>query len=231
MNSSLIKIGKSEISGQKKETVNARELHQFLESKQEFANWIKNRIEKYGFLENEDYTVDKFINGQKDGKFKPIEYYITLDMAKELSMIENNTKGREIRKYFIDCEKKLKQSTKNSEIDELKNIITDLKSIVAYRSDPFENIIKIKMPDDSMQGTINKDDIVLCAPRKSIHSDGIYYFTINNVQYIRRLQILCRGYAIISDNKIYLTEIVDTDAINIIGYYVGRIYGGYLRNY
>ena len=43
------------------ETVNARELHSFLESKQEFAHWIKNRIAKYGFIEGEDFTIDKNI--------------------------------------------------------------------------------------------------------------------------------------------------------------------------
>lgn len=54
----LIKI--KEENGRR--AVSARELHRFLESKQEFANWIRNRIEKYGFVENQDYEVfDKFI--------------------------------------------------------------------------------------------------------------------------------------------------------------------------
>ena len=38
-----------------------------------------------------------------------IEYHITLDMAKELSMVERNEKGKQARKYFIECEKKLTQ--------------------------------------------------------------------------------------------------------------------------
>lgn len=40
------------------QAVSARELYQFLESKQKFADWIKNRIEKYGFEENKDYTIN-----------------------------------------------------------------------------------------------------------------------------------------------------------------------------
>ena len=49
----LIKV--TEQNGE--QLVSARELHEFLESKQEFTNWFKNRIEKYGFLENEDFMT------------------------------------------------------------------------------------------------------------------------------------------------------------------------------
>lgn len=60
----LIKI--KEENGRR--AVSARELHRFLESKQEFANWIRNRIEKYGFVENQDYEVfDKFIKNPNGG--------------------------------------------------------------------------------------------------------------------------------------------------------------------
>ena len=71
----------------KEKLVNARELHEKLESKQEFANWIKNRIRKYGFVENTDFLKhDNFI---KVGNLKrpQIDYYLTIDMAKELSMV------------------------------------------------------------------------------------------------------------------------------------------------
>ncbi len=86
--------------------VDARELHAFLESKQEFANWIKNRIEKYGFTEDQDYvSFDKIIKRETGASIK-IEYGLTLEMAKELSMVENNEKGSKARKYFIEVEKK-----------------------------------------------------------------------------------------------------------------------------
>jgi len=107
------------------ETVNARELHEFLESKQEFSNWIKNRITKYGFIEEIDFTVDKFINGKATQK----DYHITLDMAKELSMVENNDKGKEARKYFISIEKKSKNTT--DRIDRLENMVEKLCIAVA----------------------------------------------------------------------------------------------------
>ena len=95
----LIKV--TEENGNK--LVSARELHEFLESKQDFTTWIKGRIDKYGFIENEDFTLHKFMVGKSVAH----NYILKMDMAKELSMVENNDKGRQARKYFIECEKKL----------------------------------------------------------------------------------------------------------------------------
>ncbi|GAA0115232.1 ORF6C domain-containing protein [Clostridium senegalense] len=86
--------------------VNARELHEFLGNKRQFTDWIKQRIEQYGFEENQDYSISQFC---EKGRPKT-EYAITLNMAKELSMVENNEKGKEARRYFIECENKYKNS-------------------------------------------------------------------------------------------------------------------------
>ena len=118
-------IIKIETTAKGNKAVSARELHKFLESKQRFADWIKNRIEKYEFLENQDYyklyfdvegnllniSLHKKVatENQEVIKAHKIDYVLTLDMAKELSMIENNEKGKLARKYFIECEKKLNQ--------------------------------------------------------------------------------------------------------------------------
>ncbi|MBT0535842.1 phage antirepressor KilAC domain-containing protein [Riemerella anatipestifer] len=96
----LIKI--TEQNGQ--QAVSARELHSFLESKQDFSTWIKNRIEKYGFIEEQDFTLHKFV---ERGTWKH-EYVLSIDTAKELAMVEGNDKGKQARRYFIECEKKLK---------------------------------------------------------------------------------------------------------------------------
>lgn len=100
----LIKIGSANIGNEVKETVNARDLHSFLESKQEFATWIKNRIEQYGFIENTDYVVDKIIT--QYNQIDRIDYYLTIDTAKEISMVERNDKGKQARLYFIECERR-----------------------------------------------------------------------------------------------------------------------------
>ena len=85
-------------------SVNARELHEFILSKSDYSTWIKNRIKKYGFIENQDYIIIKTKKAGNNATLK--EYYITLDMAKELSMVENNEKGREARRWFIEIAKK-----------------------------------------------------------------------------------------------------------------------------
>lgn len=87
------------------ETVDARELHNFLEVKRDFPTWINERINKYGFIKDLDFST---IMGKSSGGRMPLEFYISIDMAKELSMVENNQKGREARQYFILMEKKAK---------------------------------------------------------------------------------------------------------------------------
>ncbi len=109
----LISLTQSAINGELQQTVNARELHAFLESKQDFSTWIKKRIEQYDFVENQDYILlHKKMEQEENshGGNNKAEYYISLDMAKELSMVERNEKGREARKYFIECERKLRET-------------------------------------------------------------------------------------------------------------------------
>ena len=113
----LIKLQPQTINGNAVETVNARELHSFMESKQDFSTWIKNRIEKYDFVENQDYvSLHKKMEREIGGTVR-IEYFVSVGMAKELAMVENNDKGSQARKYFIECEKKLMQPKPMTQIE------------------------------------------------------------------------------------------------------------------
>ena len=98
----LIKLTKNE---QGIETVNARELHAFLEVKTRFNDWIANRISEFGFTENKDFVslTENLVSGGKQNVF-----HISIDMAKELSMLERNDKGKQARLYFIECERMAK---------------------------------------------------------------------------------------------------------------------------
>jgi phage anti-repressor protein len=88
--------------------VNARDLHTFLESKQEFSPWIKHRLGKYGFMPNEDYLIT-LSNRAGDTTGKPrTDYLLFLNTAREIAMLESNEKGKMIRKYFIECERRLR---------------------------------------------------------------------------------------------------------------------------
>lgn len=93
------------------QAVNARELHTFLKSRQDFSTWVKNRIADYDFVENKDFVTAPQKYGTVNGGYATRnEYFITIDMAKELSMVERNEQGKQARKYFIECEKRLKGS-------------------------------------------------------------------------------------------------------------------------
>lgn len=88
-----------------KRVVNARDLHKFLEVGKDYSTWIKERICKYDFIENQDFIVFPEIGENLQGGRPRIGYAISIDMAKELSMVENNERGRMARRYFIECEK------------------------------------------------------------------------------------------------------------------------------
>lgn len=136
----LIKVNKEN------NTVSARELHEFLEVGQDFTNWIKRMI-NYGFELNQDFTVAKI----SEGKVTKHEYIISLDMAKEISMLQRSEKGKQARRYFISCEKKLKEVARkplttleqldmhylvlkeqNKEINEVKSDVINVKADVTY---------------------------------------------------------------------------------------------------
>lgn len=73
--------------------VSARELHQFLRIGRDFTNWFKDRIEKYGLEEGLDFTPI-LAKTSKQGGRPQTDYALTVETAKELSMVENNDKGK-----------------------------------------------------------------------------------------------------------------------------------------
>lgn len=89
------------------QVVDARDIWEFVESKSKFSDWIKYRISQYGFKENIDYCIFSE-SSEKRGR-PAVQYIVTLDMAKELGMVEANEKGRMIRRYFIEAEKRYRE--------------------------------------------------------------------------------------------------------------------------
>lgn len=133
-----IQIYNDKTIGAEINSANAREIFQFLNSEQEYANWIKNRISHYNFIENQDYIIELVYTKGRPRK----EYYVTLDMAKELCMVENNEKGRQARRYFIECEKRLK----NLEAEQMQKLAfhqsLGYKSQLKQQKEKYENKIK-----------------------------------------------------------------------------------------
>lgn len=86
-------------------TVSARELHEFLEVKTKYKDWFPRMCE-YGFYENQDYRAIAQKRATAQGNMTTYkDHEITLDMAKEISMIQRNEKGKQARQYFIEVEK------------------------------------------------------------------------------------------------------------------------------
>jgi len=103
-------IGKDLING-----CEGRRFHEFLEVRTDYTHWFDRRIKEYGFIENQDFLS---LLTESTGGRPEINHFISIDMAKELSMVEKTAKGKEARLYFISCEKALSKLTKQlSELD------------------------------------------------------------------------------------------------------------------
>lgn len=119
---SLIPVLSGSLGGQPQQLADARRLHEFLGGRRDFSNWIRARIDAYGFELEVDYLVIR--TGEKirafdspvlanqtgrGGDRRSADYFLSLDMAKELAMVERTERGRQARRYFIDCEQQLRQ--------------------------------------------------------------------------------------------------------------------------
>ena len=121
------------LGGEKVNSISARDLYETLGVGRDYTTWIKGRIDKYGFEKNVDYMIlwDVANSGGVNfltkeellKKFKSVQqavrsgwesdYIVTIDMAKELAMVENNEKGRKVRKGFIKSDTKLSEIMSN----------------------------------------------------------------------------------------------------------------------
>lgn len=124
----------------KEKLINARELHKKLNNKRQFADWIKQRINKYGYIENEEYIrFHKIVKTDEKGYENRtlIDYYLTIDMAKELCMVENNETGRKIRKYFIEVEKRYREiiNTPTNIFDFMRLALNQINSLNLRKMD------------------------------------------------------------------------------------------------
>jgi phage anti-repressor protein len=117
----LIKIDYS------KNAVSARELYKFVfegqDRKTAFNVWISRTIKRYGFKEGIDFQ--SFLIKSSGGR-NPIDYAVTIDMAKELAMVAPTKNGRKARRYFIKCEEQYKKQKLSRLVSiELRKTLTD----------------------------------------------------------------------------------------------------------
>ena len=86
-----------EIDGIEVNSVNARDVWKELEVKKDFSNWIKQQLKE--FTEGTEYLKVALKGEQK------IEYILTIETAKSVAMLSRTKKGKEVRNYFIECER------------------------------------------------------------------------------------------------------------------------------
>lgn len=105
----------------------ARDLHGALQVRRDFSNWLKGRIAEFGFVEGEDFSPVLAKTPPENGRPRT-DYLLALDMAKELSMVENNDVGRAMRRYFIACEKRQSQAPAQLTAETVAAVIRALQS-------------------------------------------------------------------------------------------------------
>lgn len=152
----LIPVTDRLIGSHQVQTVNARELHEFLGNKRQFSDWVKQRIGEYKFIENQDFVIvsQNCETITKDGQRRVTvrnDYFVSLNMAKELAMVERTDKGREARQYFIDCERQLYELTLSRQTKavsknanwHLTQVINTLKTTVHNQQKAMDKIVSL----------------------------------------------------------------------------------------
>lgn len=108
MSTHLIPVNSGRIGDRVEPVVAAKKLHGFLEVRTRFNDWFARRLSEYRFTEGEDYArFYSELSKTQEGGRPALDYHLSLDMAKELAMIERTPRGREARQYFIRCEREL----------------------------------------------------------------------------------------------------------------------------
>ena len=169
----LIKI----IEREGRQLVSGRELHEFLEIRTKYKDWFGRMVE-YGFEEEIDFIrVDqkRATNNLKNPVTTVIDHAISIDMAKEISMIQRTEKGKIARQYFINCEKKLKEVKKLSpmELMELQfKVLKEQKEKIAQvenRADKLEEDMPLFQIDcKEIQALVRKKGIEALGGYRSI---------------------------------------------------------------
>jgi len=164
-------------------TVSGRELHNFLEATERFSSWFE-RMAQYGFIDGIDFIGCKVFNTQARQELQ--DYELTIECAKEISMLQRNEKGKKARTYFIDLEKEWNSPEKvmaralriaNSTIENLKlttkqqeQIIGELQPKASY----YDLILQCK---DLISTTLIAKDYGMSANamNKLLHELGVQY--------------------------------------------------------
>lgn len=186
-------------------TVSARELHKEVGSTERFSMWFKRQLQ-FGFVENEDYVGCKKFNTLAKQELQ--DYDLSVDMAKQICMVQKNERARAVRQYLIDLEKawntpeqvmarslKMADQTINKLKTEVKQqeVIIEQQSIQLERQRPFVEIaVKLQR---------TKDTISMSETAKALTDDGINLGRNDLLLLLREKKILGDGSGNLKKNE------------------------------
>lgn len=168
----LIPIEEHSVGGELVPTVSARALHSWLKNGQEFARWLQTRIDQFGFVQAADFApADVGGRGERGGQAprclpRDADYRLTLDMAKELAMVECSERGRQARQYFIAAERRLRATAPGPEVfqvlsdpNNLRTLLLDFSErMIAMEAKLAEDAPKVAF-HDALVGAANTQSI------------------------------------------------------------------------
>ena len=150
-------IFQENIGGTEIQTVNAREIHEFLQVGKVFAAWINERIEQYGFVENQDFIVISENGNNPQGGRPTKEYHVSIDMGKELSMVDRGERGKMFRKYFLECEKKAKEATASIDVRDPKQLSKIAIQLIEVNQELSEKVAELTPKAEALDRIATSD--------------------------------------------------------------------------
>lgn len=156
-------------------TVSARDLHEALEVKTQFKDWFPRMCE-YGFEDGKDFC--SFLSESTGGRPSQ-DAQITVDMAKEIAMLQRTEKGKEVRKYFIQVEKEWNSPERvmaraltiaNKTIETLKIENSELKPKADYFDNLVERNLLTNFRDTAKELGLRQTDLI-----NNLIEDGYVY--------------------------------------------------------
>ncbi|WP_428662018.1 phage antirepressor KilAC domain-containing protein [Runella sp.] len=196
--------------GQGSEVVSARDLYEYFALAERFSKWIERMFE-YGFNEGVDYTPYQKVHPLNN---QPItDYYLTLDTAKEIAMLQRSEKGKEIRQYFIQYEKRSKeligQLTKpQSDVEILSNAVLVANRLLAEKEEQIQKLApkaeyvdKVLQSDTGITTTMIAKELGMTAKtlNDKLCKAGLQYRSGKN--YILYAKYQHRGFALMKTHQ------------------------------
>lgn len=183
--SQLIPYLQRSIGSKTIETVDARDLHAFLEIGKDYTSWIKAQIRRAQLIENEDFiwfTQKGESNGVRGGDRRSKECFLTFDAAKHVSMMSGSAKGREAREYFIACEKAL-QAQPESEGSVLVRLAIAYERQEALQRQMTQDMLALQAQTIATQAkTIEAHELATRALEAQLWMTLRQYRYVNNLQ-------------------------------------------------